>query len=48
MTIVHLINKAPLRSTANKAGEDVTGLTQMCTIVGVLNFNHVVLWFNTS
>ena len=25
----------------------VTGSTQMCTIVGVLNFNHVVSWFDT-
>ena len=31
---VILRNKAPLRLTANKAGEDVTGSIQMCTLVG--------------
>ena len=47
LDFVCLRNKAPLRSTANKAGKDVMGLTQMCTIVGMLNFNRVVSWFNT-
>ena len=38
MNVVYLRNKVPLRLTANKAREDVTGSIQMCTIVGVLNF----------
>ena len=42
-----LRNKAPLRLTANKAGEDVTGSTQTCTLVGYNFKNCAVPGFDT-
>ena len=37
----------PLRSTANKVGEDVMESTQMCTIVGVSKFKCALSGFDT-
>ena len=38
----------PSRLTANKAGEDVTGLIQVCTIVGGTKFKSILPGFDTS